>query len=50
MASPRLHRLCRLAEGEAAVCCVNIGTVQRKKASKRLRPLPPAFFSELRDE
>lgn len=50
MASPRLHRLCRLAQGEAAVCCVNIGTVERRKASKRLRPLPSEFCSELSDE
>jgi hypothetical protein len=50
MTSPRLHRLCRLAESEAAVCCVNISTVQRQKASKRLRPLPSEFWSELSDE
>jgi nitroreductase len=50
MASARLHRMCRLAEGETAVCCVNIGTVQRRKASKRLRPLPSEFWSELSDE
>jgi len=47
MASPRLHRLCRLSEGEAAVCCINIGTVARHKASSRSRPQPSAFFSEL---
>jgi nitroreductase len=50
MASPRMRRLCRLAEGEEPVCCVNIGTVGKKKASKRLRPQPSAFCSELPDE
>lgn len=50
MTSPRLRRLCQLAEGEEAVCCVNIGTVGKKKASKRLRPLPSDFCSELPDE
>ena len=47
MASPRLHRMCRLAEGEAAVCCINIGTVARHKASLRSRPAPSGFLSEL---
>jgi nitroreductase len=50
MVSPRLHRLCRLAEGEAAVCCINIGTVTRHKASKRLRPIPSELLSELPDD
>lgn len=47
MASSRLHDLCGLAEGEAAVCCVNIGTVSKRKSAARLRPLPAAFLSEL---
>ena len=50
MVSPRLHRLCGLAEGEATVCCINIGTVSRQRASKRLRPLPSEFCSDLQDE
>ncbi|MBP6770909.1 MAG: nitroreductase family protein [Reyranella sp.] len=47
MASQRLHDLCGLAEGEAAVCCVNIGTVSKRKSATRARPLPAAFLSEL---
>jgi nitroreductase len=47
MASQRLHDLCGLAEGEAAVCCVNIGTVSKRKSAARARPLPAAFVSEL---
>ncbi len=47
MASTRLHELCGLAEGEAAVCCVNIGTVSKRKSAARARPLPAAFLSEL---
>ncbi len=50
MASPHLHRLCALAEGEVAVCCVNIGTATRRsqrsgprpEASRLLSVLPPA--------
>lgn len=47
MRSPRLQALCRLAEGEQAVCCVNIGTVSQRKGGPRLRPLPAAFTSVL---
>jgi hypothetical protein len=47
MSSPRMNRLCRLAEGEAAVCCVNIGTVSQRRAAARLRPLSSEFVSEL---
>ena len=47
MASKRLHDLCGLAEGEAAVCCVNIGTVSKRKSAGRARPLPAAFLSQL---
>ena len=50
MASPRLRRLCGLTEGDVPVCCVNIGTVTKRKASARLRPLPSEFVSELPDE
>jgi nitroreductase len=47
MASPRLRALCGLGEGEQAVCCLNIGTVARRKPSSRVRPLPPMFTSVL---
>ena len=47
MKSPRMRELCGLAEGEYAVCCVNIGTVSRRKGSTRTRPLPADFVSEL---
>jgi nitroreductase len=47
MASPRLRDLCGLMPGEVPVCCVNIGTVTRRKGALRLRPLPAAFVSEL---
>ncbi len=47
MASSRLRELCGLVEGEVPVCCINIGTVTRRKAAPRLRPLPAAFVSEL---
>lgn len=40
MASPRLASLCALSEGEAPVCCVNIGTATRVKLPLRPRPLP----------
>jgi len=50
MASPRMHDLCGLAEGETAVCCVNIGTVSKRKSAARIRPLPAAFMSELAGE
>jgi len=47
MASPRLRALCGLGEGEAPVCCVNIGSVTRRKVAARARPLPEAFVTEL---
>jgi nitroreductase len=50
MASKRLHRLCGLAEGETPVCCVNIGTLAKRKASPRSRPLPSDFVSVLSDD
>ena len=50
MASKRLHSLCGLTDGEAAVCCVNIGTVSKRKAGTRMRPLPAAFVTELATE
>ena len=47
MASPRMNRLCGLTEGEAAVCCVNIGTVSRRNAAPRVRPAPRSFTTVL---
>ena len=47
MASPRLHRLCGLAEGELAVCCVNIGTATRRSQRLQARPLPMQLLGEL---
>ena len=49
MTSPRLRRLCGLGEGEVAVCCLNIGTVAKRKCAAHVRPLPAMFTSELRD-
>ncbi len=47
MASGRMGDLCGLADGEVAVCCVNIGTVSKRKSAARARPLPASFVSEL---
>lgn len=46
MASKRLSELCGLAPGEVPVCCVNIGTVSKRKPGTRVRPLPSSFVSE----
>jgi nitroreductase len=50
MSSARLHRLCGLGTGEVAVCCVNIGTVVKRKAFARLRPRPSDLISTLPEE
>jgi nitroreductase len=47
MGSPRLRALCGLAEGEVAVCCVNIGTATRRSQRAAPRPLPAQIVSEL---
>lgn len=47
MASPRLHALCELGEGEVPVCCINIGTVTQRKATNRVRPSAADLLSEL---
>lgn len=47
MASKRLVELCGLAPGEVPVCCVNIGSVSKRKPGSRVRPLPSSFVSEL---
>lgn len=49
MASPRLRALCRLADGEQAVCCINIGTVASAKPASRARPQPQDILSVLRE-
>jgi hypothetical protein len=46
MNSPRLRDLFALAEGERAVCCINIGSVTRRRPM-RLRPAPAAIVSTL---
>lgn len=47
MASKRLSELCGLAPGEVPVCCVNFGTVSKRKPGMRVRPLPSTFVTEL---
>ena len=47
MASPRLHVLCGLADGEVPVCCINIGTVVQRKAATRVRPTAADVLREL---
>ena len=47
MSSPRLRQLCNLGDGEVPVCCLNIGTVGRSKASKRVRPAAADIVSVL---
>jgi nitroreductase len=50
MASPRLLELCGLGEGEVPVCCVNIGTVSKRKPTARLRPAPADILCDLGDD
>lgn len=47
MASPRLRCLFGLAEGEVAVCCVNVGTATRRSHRLQPRPLAAQLLSEL---
>lgn len=47
MSSPRLQELFALAEGEQAVCCVNIGSATRRSQRAAPRPAPESFVSEL---
>lgn len=47
MSSVRMRGLLHLADGEEAVCCINIGTVSTSKQPSRVRPLPAAFVSAL---
>jgi nitroreductase len=50
MASPRLHALLALAEGEVPVCCINLGVATQRSQRKALRPAPAQFVSELGDD
>lgn len=46
MNSPRLRELFALAEGERAVCCINVGSVTQRRRV-RTRPAPAAIVSTL---
>lgn len=50
MSSPRLHSLCGMGAAEVPVCCVNIGTVAKRKAFARVRPMPYDLVSVLPEE
>jgi nitroreductase len=45
MASRRLRELLALADGEQAVCCINIGTATHPTRPKRARPSPATFLT-----
>ena len=47
MSSPHLRRLCGLDDGEVAVCCVNMGTVAKRKIASRVRPAATEILSVL---
>jgi len=47
MASPHMRRLCGLNDGEVAVCCVNVGTVAKRKVASRVRPAAVEILSVL---
>lgn len=46
MTSPRLRELFALAQGERAVCCINVGSVTQRRPL-RSRPAPAAIVSAL---
>lgn len=46
MQSPRMRKLFSMTEGEEAVCCINIGSVSKRKMP-RARPDPSSFVSSL---
>lgn len=50
MSSKHLRELCGLADGESAVCCINIGTVSKRKPATRIRPQPGSFLSVLGED
>ena len=47
MSSTRLRELLQLIQGESPVCCVNIGTVSKRKPAQRVRPDPDDFTTSL---
>lgn len=47
LVSRAMSDLCRLAEGEQVVCCVNIGTASRRSQRLQPRPLPAQLLSVL---
>lgn len=47
MSSSRLRSLLQLEEGEAPVCCINIGTVSKRKGPPRIRPGQATFTTSL---
>lgn len=47
MGSRRMADLCGLAAGEAAVCCINVGTVARRQPASRVRPPASRFTTTL---
>lgn len=46
MRSEALRQLFELSDGEQAVCCINVGTADRRKPA-RVRPDPSVFVSHL---
>ena len=46
MQSPRMRKLFSLRDGEETVCCINIGSVSKRKMP-RIRPDPSSFVSSL---
>lgn len=48
MTSARLQELCGLSDGDVPVCCINLGTLTKRKDSTRIRPQPSQFSHELR--
>lgn len=50
MDSPRLARLLDLGAGEHAVCCINIGTVERAKKARTARPAADEILGVLGQE
>jgi nitroreductase len=47
MESHRMGELLQLAEGEQAVCCINIGTPDRARKREHPRPVPGEFLTVL---
>jgi nitroreductase len=47
MSSIRIRTLCELAEGEQAICCINIGSVSQRRLGDRTRPVPGQILATL---